>query len=160
MFIMQATTQLIHSIPVDALTGSISVPIYQTSTYVQEAPGVNKGYDYARTNNPTRATLESLIAQLEGGHTGIAFGSGLAAIDAIAKLLQAGDEIVAVDDIYGGAYRLFTQVYQKFGINIRFVDTSDPEKVFNAITPNTKLIWLETPDRKSTRLNSSHEWIS
>src|SRR5689334_6484600 len=103
MSIMQATTQLIHSIPVDALTGAVSVPIYQTSTFVQEAPGVNKGFDYARTNNPTRATLESLIAQLEGGHTGIAFGSGLAAIDAIAKLLQAGDEIVAVDDIYGGA---------------------------------------------------------
>jgi len=153
MFIMQATTQLIHSIPVDALTGAISVPIYQTSTFVQEAPGVNKGYDYARTNNPTRATLESLIAQLEGGDTGIAFGSGLAAIDAIAKLLQAGDEIVAVDDIYGGAYRLFTKVYQKFGINIRFVDTSDPEKVFNAITPNTKLIWLETPTNPTLKIS-------
>jgi cystathionine beta-lyase len=153
MFIMQATTQLIHSIPVDALTGAISVPIYQTSTYVQEAPGVNKGYDYARTNNPTRATLETLIAQLEGGHTGIAFGSGLAAIDAVAKLLQSGDEIVAVDDIYGGAYRLFTQVYQKFGIKIHFVDTSDPEKVFNAITPNTKLIWLETPTNPTLKIS-------
>jgi cystathionine beta-lyase len=150
---MQATTQLIHSIPVDAQTGAIAVPIYQTSTFVQEAPGVNKGYDYARTGNPTRATLENLIAQLEGGQVGIAFASGLAAIDAVAKLLQAGDEIVAVDDIYGGAYRLFTQVYQKFGIRIHFVDTSDPEKLFNAITPKTKLIWLETPTNPTLKIS-------
>jgi cystathionine beta-lyase len=153
MFIMQATTQLIHSIPVDALTGAISVPIYQTSTFVQEAPGVNKGFDYSRTNNPTRATLENLIAQLEGGKVGIAFASGLAAIDAIAKLLRTGDEIVAVDDIYGGAYRLFTQVYQQFGIKTNFVDTTDPEKVFNAITPNTKLIWLETPTNPTLKIS-------
>jgi cysteine-S-conjugate beta-lyase len=153
LFFMQATTQLIHSIPVDAQTGAIAVPIYQTSTFVQEAPGVNKGYDYARTGNPTRATLENLIAQLEGGQVGIAFASGLAAIDAVAKLLQAGDEIVAVDDIYGGAYRLFTQVYQKFGIRIHFVDTSDPEKLFNAITPKTKLIWLETPTNPTLKIS-------
>src|ERR1700738_5220975 len=105
---MQATTQLIHSIPVDPLTGAISVPIYQTSTYVQEAPGVNRGYDYARTGNPTRATLEAIITQLEGGAAGYAFASGLAAIDAVVKLLQSGDEILAVDDIYGGAFRQFT----------------------------------------------------
>src|ERR1700731_3385082 len=138
---MQATTQLIHSIPVDPLTGAISVPIYQTSTFVQEAPGVNKGYDYARTGNPTRSTLENLIAQLEDGSTGIAFGSGLAAIDAVLKLLQSGDEIVAVDDIYGGAFRLFEQVYRKFGINTTYVDASDPANIFNALTPRTKLIW-------------------
>jgi cystathionine beta-lyase len=150
---MQATTQLIHSIPVDPLTGAISVPIYQTSTFVQDAPGVNKGYDYARSGNPTRAVLEDLIAKLEGGQTGLAFSSGLAAIDAVAKLLQTGDEIVAVDDIYGGAYRLFTQVYQQFGIKITFVDTSDPEKVFNAITPNTKLIWLETPTNPTLKIS-------
>jgi cystathionine beta-lyase len=153
LFIMQATTQLIHSIPVDPLTGAISVPIYQTSTFVQDAPGVNKGYDYARSGNPTRATLESIIAKLEGGETGLAFSSGLAAIDAVAKLLQTGDEIVAVDDIYGGAYRLFTQVYQQFGIKITFVDTSDPEKVFNAITPKTKLIWLETPTNPTLKIS-------
>ena len=94
-------TTLIHSIPVDELTGAISVPIYQTSTFVQESPGVNKGYDYARTGNPTRATLENIIAKLENGSTGIAFGSGLAAIDAVLKLLKTGDEILAVDDIYG-----------------------------------------------------------
>src|SRR5436190_18255473 len=111
---MSTATQLIHSIPVDPQTGAISVPIYQTSTFVQDAPGVNKGYDYARTGNPTRATLENIIAKLENGSTGIAFGSGLAAIDAVIKLLKAGDEILAVDDIYGGAFRLFTHIYEKF----------------------------------------------
>src|SRR5262245_20555322 len=114
---MGATTQLIHSIPVDPLTGAISVPIYQTSTFVQKAPRLSKRYHYARTGNPPLATLESLVAQLEGGHTGVAFGSGLAAIDAVLKLLQSGDEIIAVDDIYGGAFRLFEQVYRKFGID-------------------------------------------
>ncbi len=146
-------TQLIHSIPVDPLTGAISVPIYQTSTFVQEAPGVNKGYDYARTGNPTRAVLEQLIAQLEKGAVGIAFASGLAAIDAIVKLLKSGDEILAVDDIYGGAFRLFTNVYEKFGIKVNFVDTSDVENVFNAITPNTKLIWLETPTNPTLKIS-------
>jgi len=149
---MQATTQLIHSIPVDPLTGAISVPIYQTSTFVQEAPGVNKGYDYARSGNPTRATLESLIAQLEGGHTGVAFGSGLAAIDAILKLLQSGDEIIAVDDIYGGAFRLFEQVYKKFGITVHYVDTTNTEAVFNALTPKTRLIWIETPTNPTLKI--------
>src|SRR5579863_5822875 len=123
---MQPSTHLIHSIPVDPLTGAISVPIYQTSTFVQDAPGINKGYDYARSNNPTRAVLENLIAQLENGSAGIAFGSGLAAIDAVLKLLQSGDEVIAVDDIYGGAYRLFEQVYKKFGITVHYVDTADP----------------------------------
>ncbi|WP_276484994.1 trans-sulfuration enzyme family protein [Paraflavitalea pollutisoli] len=150
---MQATTQLIHSIPVDPLTGAISVPIYQTSTFVQDAPGVNKGYDYARSGNPTRATLESLLATLEGGEVGLAFSSGLAAIDAIAKLLKTGDEIIAVDDIYGGAYRLFTQVYQQFGIKINFVDTSDPANILDAITPQTKLIWLETPTNPTLKIS-------
>jgi len=149
---MQATTQLIHSIPVDPLTGAISVPIYQTSTFVQEAPGVNRGYDYARSGNPTRATLESLVAQLEGGSIGAAFGSGLAAIDAVIKLLQAGDEVIAVDDIYGGAFRLFEQVYRKFGITVHYVDTTNAEAVFNAITPKTKLIWIETPTNPTLKI--------
>src|SRR5215813_800972 len=153
MFTMQATTQLIHSIPVDALTGAISVPIYQTSTFVQEAPGVNKGYDYARTGNPTRATLENLIAQLEGGSTGAAFASGLAAIDAVLKLLESGDEIIAVDDIYGGAYRLFEQVYRKSGIDVTYVDSSNAENVFNALTPKTKLIWIETPTNPTLKIS-------
>ena len=146
-------TQLIHSIPVDPLTGAISVPIYQTSTFVQEAPGVNKGYDYARTGNPTRATLEDIIAKLENGSTGIAFGSGLAAIDAVIKLLEAGDEILAVDDIYGGAFRLFTHIYQKFGISVNYVDTTNAENVFNAVTPKTKLIWIETPTNPTLKIS-------
>jgi cystathionine beta-lyase len=150
---MSNATELIHSIPVDPLTGAISVPIYQTSTYVQEAPGVNKGYDYARSNNPTRGTLESIIAQLEKGTVGIAFGSGLAAIDAVVKLLKSGDEILAVDDIYGGAFRLFTHIYQKFGISVNYVDTTDAATVFNAITPNTKLIWLETPTNPTLKVS-------
>ncbi len=148
-----SATQLIHSIPVDPLTGAISVPIYQTSTYVQEAPGVNKGFDYARTNNPTRAALEDIIAKLEKGTTGIAFGSGLAAIDAVVKLLESGDEILAVDDIYGGAFRLFTQIYQKFGIKVNYVDTTNAENVFNAITPKTRLIWIETPTNPTLKIS-------
>ncbi|HTR30564.1 MAG TPA: PLP-dependent aspartate aminotransferase family protein [Puia sp.] len=150
---MQATTQLIHSIPVDPLTGAISVPIYQTSTFVQEAPGVNKGYDYARTANPTRVTLENLIAQMEGGSTGLAFASGLAAIDAVVKLLETGDEIVAVDDIYGGAFRLFEQVYRKFGIVVRYVDTSNISAVLDALTPKTRLIWIETPTNPTLKIS-------
>lgn len=130
-------TQLIHSIPVDSLTGAISVPIYQTSTFVQEAPGINKGFDYSRTNNPTRAALEEIIAKLEHGSTGVAFSSGLSAIDAVVKLLESGDEILAVDDIYGGAFRLFTHIYQKFGITVNYTDTTEVENVFNAITPKT-----------------------
>jgi len=150
---MSTATQLIHSIPVDPLTGAVSVPIYQTSTYVQESPGVNKGYDYSRTNNPTRATLEQIIAQLEQGTTAAAFASGLAAIDAVVKLLQSGDEIVAVDDIYGGAFRLFEQVYKQFGITVHYVDATNAENVFNAITPNTKLIWLETPTNPTLKIS-------
>ncbi|BAV08807.1 cystathionine beta-lyase [Filimonas lacunae] len=150
---MSNATQLIHSIPVDPQTGSIAVPIYQTSTFVQDAPGVNKGYDYARSNNPTRATLEQIVAQLEQGHTGVAFGSGLAAIDAVIKLLKAGDEILAVDDIYGGAFRLFTHIYEKFGISVRYVDTTKAENVFDAITPQTKLIWLETPTNPTLKIS-------
>jgi len=145
-------TQLIHSIPVDDATGAISVPIYQTSTFVQEAPGVNKGYDYARSGNPTRAAVEKLIAQLEAGTTGAAFASGLAAIDAVLKLLKTGDEIIAVDDIYGGAFRLFTQVYEKFGISVKYVDATNHENVFDAITPKTKLIWIETPTNPTLKI--------
>lgn len=150
---MSTATQLIHSIPVDELTGAISVPIYQTSTFVQEAPGVNRGYDYARTGNPTRGVLEKIIAELESGSTGIAFGSGLAAIDAVIKLLKSGDEIVAVDDIYGGAYRLFTHIFEKFGIKVNYVDATNSENVFNAITAKTKLIWIETPTNPTLKIS-------
>jgi cystathionine beta-lyase len=150
---MKETTKILHSIPVDALTGAISTPIYQTSTYVQEAPGVHKGYDYARSNNPTRKVLEDLIATLEGGSNGYAFGSGLAAIDAVVKLLEYGDEIVAVDDIYGGAFRLFTHVYQKFGISVKYVDTTDVANVAEAISAKTKLIWLESPTNPTLKIS-------
>lgn len=150
---MSNATELIHSIPVDPLTGSISVPIYQTSTFVQEAPGVHKGFDYARSNNPTRETLEKIIAKLEGGERASAFASGLAAIDAVVKLLQSGDEILAVDDIYGGAFRLFTHIYAKFGIKVNYTDTTNVANVVDAITPNTKLIWLETPTNPTLKIS-------
>ena len=149
---MQDITSFIHSIPVDPLTGAISVPIYQTSTFVQDAPGVNRGFDYARSGNPTRQVLEQLIAGLEKGFAGFAFGSGLAAIDAVLKLLSAGDEIVAVDDIYGGAFRLFEKVYRKFGIRVHYVDASNPAAVFEAVGPKTKLIWLETPSNPTLKI--------
>ena len=150
---MSNATQLLHSIPVDPLTGAISVPIYQTSTFVQDAPGVNKGYDYARSNNPTREIAEKIIAQLEQGTVGAAFSSGLAAIDTVIKLLKTGDEIIAVDDIYGGAFRLFAQVYERFGIKVTYVDTSNAENVFNAFTAATRLIWLETPTNPTLKIS-------
>jgi len=149
---MSKTTNIIHSIPVDPLTGSISVPIYQTATFVQEAPGVNKGYDYARSNNPTRAVLENLVATLEGGSAAFAFATGLAAIDAVLKTLSYGDEIVAVEDIYGGAYRLFTQVYQKFGIKIHYVDTTDANRILDVINEKTKLVWIESPTNPTLKI--------
>lgn len=150
---MNTTTNIIHSIPVDPLTGSISVPIYQTATFVQEAPGVNKGFDYARSGNPTREALENLIAHLEKGHSGFAFATGLAAIDAVLKLLKSGDEIIAVDDIYGGAYRLFTHVYAKLGIKVHYVDTTDAENILDFINPNTKFIWLESPTNPTLKIS-------
>ncbi len=150
---MSRITEILHSIPVDPQTGSISVPIYQTATYVQDAPGENKGYDYARSNNPTRKVLEDLVAKLEGGHSAYAFATGLAAIDAVLKLLKAGDEIVAVDDIYGGAYRLFTHIYEKFGIKIHYVDTTDADNILNVINHNTKLVWLESPTNPTLKIS-------
>jgi cystathionine beta-lyase len=150
---MSNATNLIHSIPVDPLTGSISVPIYQTSTFVQDAPGENKGYDYARSNNPTRAALEKIIAELECGAAAYAFASGLAAIDAVVKLLESGDEILAVNDIYGGAFRLFTAIYAKFGIKVTYVDTTDVVNVIDAITSKTKLVWLETPTNPTLKIS-------
>ncbi len=142
---MLATTKIIHSIPVDEQTGAISVPIYQTSTFVQEAPGVNKGFDYSRSNNPTRKALEDLIAVLENGHAGFAFASGLAAIDCVIKLLSAGDEVLAVNNLYGGTFRLFDQVFSRFGIKVQYIDTGDWANVVEAITDKTKMVWLETP---------------
>lgn len=146
-------TKIIHAIPSDPLTGAISVPVYQTSTFIQEAPGVNKGFDYARSNNPTRKVLEDLVAKLEEGHAGFAFSTGLAAIDAVLKLLSAGDEIVAGDDIYGGAYRLFTHVYKKLGIKVSYVDTTDINNVAEAVTNKTKLVWIESPTNPTLKVS-------
>jgi cystathionine beta-lyase/cystathionine gamma-synthase len=148
-----SATKIIHSIPSDPLTGAISVPVYQTSTFIQEAPGVNKGFDYARSNNPTRKVLEDVVAQLENGHSGFAFAAGLAAIDSVLKLLSVGDEIVAVDDIYGGAYRLFTHVYEKLGIKVNYVDTTEVENVANAVSNKTKLIWIESPTNPTLKIS-------
>lgn len=150
---MLESTATIHSIPVDPLTGAIAVPIYQTSTFVQDAPGQHRGFDYARTNNPTRKALEDISAKLENGCAGFAFASGLAAIDAVLKLLKQGDEILAVDDIYGGAFRLFTHVYEKFGIKVNYCDTTRTEEVFNALTPNTRLIWIESPTNPTLKIS-------
>lgn len=149
---MQEITRILHSLPIDPLTGAISVPIYQTATFVQEAPGENKGFDYARSNNPTRQVLESLIATLEHGRRGLAFASGLAAIDCVLKLLETGDEIVAVDDIYGGSFRLFTHVYEKFGVKVHYVDASDPNEVLKVLSPKTRLVWLETPTNPTLKI--------
>lgn len=154
---MKETTQILHSIPVDELTGAISTPIYQTSTFVQDSPGVNKGFDYSRTNNPTRKVLEDLIAKLEGGSKGLAFASGLAAVDAVVKLLSSGDEIVAVDDIYGGAFRLFTHIFEKFGIKVKYVDATDFKNVEKAITSSTKLVWIESPTNPTLKISDISE---
>ena len=148
-----SATKIIHSIPSDPLTGAISVPVYQTSTFIQEAPGVNKGFDYARSNNPTRKALEDLVAKLEHGHSGFAFATGLAAIDSVLKLLSSGDEIVAVDDIYGGAYRLFTHVYEKLGIKVKYIDTTEVDNVAEAVTSKTKLVWIESPTNPTLKVS-------
>ena len=143
---MKLATKFIHAgaIP-DAGTGAIMTPIFQTSTYVQEAPGVNKGYEYARSQNPTRKALEDALAIIENGRYGLAFGSGVAATDSVIKLLNPGDEVIAANDMYGGSYRLFTKVWERYGIKFIFVNTADPANVQSAITPHTKLVWLETP---------------
>lgn len=150
---MKEQTKILHSIPADPLTGAVSTPIYQTSTFVQEGPGMHKGFDYARTNNPTRKVLEDLMANLENGTDGFAFASGLSAIDAVLKLLSAGDEILAVDDIYGGAFRLFTQIYEKLGITVKYTDTTVAENVLENISSKTKLIWLESPTNPTLKIS-------
>jgi cystathionine beta-lyase len=149
---MQEITRILHSLPIDPLTGSISVPVYQTATFVQDAPGEHKGFDYARSNNPTRQVLEELIARLESGRRGLAFASGLAAIDCVLKLLKAGDEIVAVDDIYGGSFRLFTHVYEKFGVKVHYVDLTDADNLLEYLSPKTRLVWLETPTNPTLKI--------
>ena len=143
---MKFNTKVIHAgIEPDPATGAIMTPIYQTSTYVQTSPGVHKGYEYARTSNPTRSTLEKNLAALENGSDAICFGSGLAATDAILRLLSPGDEVVATNDIYGGSYRLMTQVFDNYGIKFNFVGMDDASSITDHISEKTKLIWIETP---------------
>jgi cystathionine beta-lyase/cystathionine gamma-synthase len=143
---MKLATKIIHAgAEPDPSTGAIMTPIYQTSTYVQTAPGQHKGYEYARSQNPTRKALEDALAIIENGKYGLAFGSGVAATDTVIKLLAPGDEVIAANDMYGGTYRLFTKVFEKFGIKFNYVDTTNVTNVEQAITPNTKLIWIETP---------------
>ncbi|WP_299520706.1 cystathionine gamma-synthase [Winogradskyella sp.] len=129
----------------DPAYGSVMPPIYQTTTYAQSTPGGHKGYEYSRTHNPTRNALEKAFASIENGNYGLAFGSGLAAIDAVIKLLQPGDEVVSTNDLYGGTYRLFTKVYEDFGIKFHFIGMENANKIEQYVTPKTKLIWVETP---------------
>ncbi|ADR23725.1 cystathionine beta-lyase [Marivirga tractuosa] len=139
-------TKAIHSgVEPDSATGAIMTPIYQTSTYVQSAPGEHKGYEYSRSQNPTREALEKSIAALENADFGHCFASGLAAIDAIIKTLKPGDEVISTNDLYGGTYRIFTKIFQDFGIHFHFVNMSNAADVEKHITEKTKLIWVETP---------------
>jgi cystathionine beta-lyase/cystathionine gamma-synthase len=143
---MKEATKYIHAgAEPDPSTGAIMTPIFQTSTYVQEAPGKHKGYEYARSQNPTRTALERAFAEIENAKYGLAFSSGVAATDAVIKLLEPGDEVICGNDMYGGTYRLFTKVFEKFGIKFIYVDTTKVSNISAAVTGKTKLVWLETP---------------
>ena len=143
---MKLATKLIHAgQSPDPTTGAIMTPIYQTSTYVQEAPATHKGYEYARSQNPTRKALEDCLAAIENGAFGLSFGSGVAATDTVMKLLLPGDEVIAADDMYGGTYRLFTKIYEPMGIRFHFVNMGNPENILPYINDKTKLVWTETP---------------
>jgi cystathionine beta-lyase/cystathionine gamma-synthase len=143
---MKLATKIIHAgAEPDPSTGAIMTPIYQTSTYVQEAPAKHKGYEYARSQNPTRKALEDALAIIENAKYGLAFSSGVAATDSVIKLLNPGDEVIAASDMYGGSYRLFSKVWERYGIKFIYVDTTDAANVKAAVTSKTKLIWIETP---------------
>jgi len=143
---MKFGTKTIHAGQhADPTTGAIMTPIYQTSTYIQKEPGDHKGYEYSRTANPTRTALENNLAALENGKYGLCFGSGLAAVDCIIKLLKPGDEVISTNDLYGGTYRIFTKVFEGLGIKFHFTGMNDLEKVSSLVNSNTKMIWTETP---------------
>jgi len=129
----------------DPATGAVMTPIYQTSTYAQTTPGGHKGYEYSRTGNPTRTALENMLASIENGNYGLAFGSGLAAIDAVIKLLNPGDEVISTNDLYGGTYRIFTKIFEKYGIKFHFIGMGNVTDIEKYINKSTKLIWVETP---------------
>lgn len=143
---MKLGTKFIHAgVEPDPTTGAIMTPIYQTSTYVQSAPAQHKGYEYARSQNPTRTVLEAAFAAIENGRFGLAFSSGVAATDAVIKLLQPGDEVICGNDMYGGTYRLFTKIFEKFGIKFHYVNMQDAGTLRQYVNSHTKLIWVETP---------------
>lgn len=143
---MKFGTKALHAgIEPDPSTGAIMTPIFQTSTYVQDAPGVHKGYEYARTQNPTRSVLEKNLAALENARFGRCFSSGMSATETVIKTLHPGDEVISTADLYGGSYRLFTKVFEKYGIKFTFVDMRDHQNVAHAINESTKLVWVETP---------------
>jgi len=143
---MKFNTKVIHGGQShEPSTGAVMPPIFQTSTYAQSSPGKHKGYEYSRTANPTRTALENALASIENGGFGLAFGSGLAAIDAVIKLLKPGDQIISTNDLYGGTYRLFTKIFEQYGITFHFVGMQNVEAIEQKINVNTKLIWVETP---------------
>jgi cystathionine beta-lyase/cystathionine gamma-synthase len=143
---MKFNTKLIHAgIEPDPVSGAIMTPIYQTSTYVQDGIGKHKGYEYARTQNPTRSVLEKNLASIENGVDAVCFSSGLAAMDAVLKLLEPGDEVISCNDLYGGSYRQMVRIFSKYGIQFHFVDMNDPQNILNAINEKTKMLWIETP---------------
>ncbi len=143
---MKFNTKTIHGNQQhDPSTGAVMPPIYQTSTYAQKSPGDHKGYEYSRTGNPTRNALENAFASIENGKYGLAFGSGLAAIDAVMKLLRPGDEVISTNDLYGGTYRIFTKIFEPYGIKFHFVGMNDVSEITKKINSNTKLVWVETP---------------
>lgn len=143
---MKFGTKAVHAgVKPDPATGAIMTPVFQTSTYAQASPGKHKGFEYSRTQNPTRMALEQSISALENGKHGLCFASGMAAIDTLVKTLNPGDEVISTDDLYGGSYRLFTRVYEKYGIKFHFVNLTEKEKVSSLINDKTRLIWVETP---------------
>ena len=143
---MKIGTKVIHGgLTPDPATGAIMTPIYQTTTYVQKSPGDHKGYEYSRTQNPTRHALEKNLASIENGKHGLCFGSGLAAIDAVLKILNPGDEVISTSDLYGGSYRIFTKIFEKYGIKFHFTEMTDFDKLDDLVNENTKLVWVETP---------------
>lgn len=150
---MKFNTKAIHAgQKLEETTGAVMPPIFQTSTYAQKAPNDHQGYDYARVGNPTRTALEKMIAGLEEAEEGICFSSGVAAIDAIMKTLHPGDHVVSTNDLYGGTYRLFTQIFENYGIKFSFVDMTNISEVENALQENTKLVWMETPTNPLLRI--------
>ncbi|MDX2286950.1 MAG: cystathionine gamma-synthase [Bacteroidia bacterium] len=143
---MHFGTKAVHAgVSPDPSTGAIMTPIFQTSTYVQAAPGDHQGYEYARTQNPTRDALQQSLAALENGRFALCYASGMAAVDAVAKLLRPGDEVLCTNDLYGGTYRIFVRVFGEYGIRFRFIDMQDPARIEAALTPATRMLWLETP---------------